>query len=256
MPELDGLPGLQEQVTPDPIHLHMILDVSPSMRTRWKQTISGLNEYFDSLRKDQSDNDQPYVVTMTTFSADIHTPYKAVDLDHIPTFTEKNLSPFGWGTALYDAVGPAIKAIDTQNPVLVVIITDGEENSSHTWDESRLAKLMDERQKLGNYTYAYLGIAKEAWGNTAKMGTAVVGSMRNMTAQDYARGDTYRDVSHLTATYSAGMRSNSVARARGSSVSMSVSNFFEQPPVVEVENADGVVVTAPTSAPTTDAEGD
>lgn len=228
MSEQDGIPGLQEQVTPEPIHLLMILDVSPSMHYRWGQTLSGLNEYFDGLRADQKANDQPYVVTLTTFSADINTPFEAVDLDVIPKFTEKNLSPHGYGTALYDACGPAIEKLTYQGPNLVVIVTDGEENSSRKWDESRLAKLIDERSKLGNYTFAYLGVAKEAWGNAAKMGTAVSRSSLNMQAADYGAA-TYKNLADLTATYSSNMRGATMMRRAGNSnVSMSVNSLFDQ----------------------------
>jgi len=234
MPEQDGFPGLQEPFTPKPIHLHLILDVSPSMRKRWDQTLSGLNEYFDSLRQDQKTNDQPYVVTVTTFSADSHTPFEGVELDTIPTFTEKNLSPHGWGTALYDACGPTIEKINTDDPVLVMIVTDGEENSSRKWDETRLSKLMEERSKLGNYTYAYLGVAKEAWGNAAKMGAAVTRSASNMSAQDYGAG-TYHDLAGQTVMYSRSMRNNSVLKSAGQNVSMSVDNFFDQTEPEEVQ---------------------
>lgn len=237
----DGLPGLQEAFVPRPIHLHMILDVSPSMQNRWDQTLSGLNEYFDSLRKDQAANDQPYKVTMTTFSSDVETPYTEVELDAIPTFSFKNLQPHGYGTALYDAIGPTLQAINTNDPVLVVIVTDGEENSSRKWDDGRLAKLMDERQALGNYTYAYLGVAKEAWGNAAKMGSTLMRSMNNVATEDYDKslyaGST-RSLSAMTCSYSATMRSAS----HSPGAALNVAEFFDQPEV-EAEDA-GVIVTS------------
>lgn len=228
MPITDGIPGLQEPYVPPVINLHLILDVSPSMKKRWPQTISGLNEYFDSIRKDQADNDQPYKVTLTTFSQDVKVPYDRVELDSIPTFTEKNLSPHGWGTALYDAVGTTIESINTTEPVLVVILTDGEENQSQTWDSDRVAKLMDGRQKLGNYTYAYLGISKEAWGNATKMGNALKHSVSNIAAEKYT-GATLSTcdggLANRTISYSSVMRS-----ARKNGTLLNVSKFFEDTP--------------------------
>lgn len=239
----DGFPGLHEPFVPKTIHLHLILDVSPSMHSRWTQTISGLNEYLDSLRADQKEENQPYKVTMTTFSAEVDKVYDEVELDVIPKFTEKNLQPHGWGTALYEAVGPTVQAIDTTDPVLVVIITDGEENSSKQWDESRVEKLLDERQKLGNYTYAYLGVAKEAWGNTAKVHSFAASNM-NLTADQYAKGATFSaqadGLGGLTRSYSATMRSNSM---RG--MSMNVSNFYS-PSTTDAPDADAVPVSTTT----------
>lgn len=229
-----------------PIHLHLILDVSPSMRGRWTQTLSGLNEYLDSLRADQKDNNQDYKVSMTTFSADITHLHKDVELDTLPTFTRDNLSPEGNGTALYDAIGPEIEAISTTEPILVLIITDGEENSSIEWDKAKLATLMDARAKLGNYTYAYLGVAKEAWGNATKMGKTVAASSSNISAEKYGAG-TYASLAGLTRSYSANMR---VANASGHA--MSVSNFFSSE-----ENSSAVQpVPLSTTTPNATPDGD
>lgn len=241
---IDGVPGLLAVPT---IHLHLILDVSPSMRTRWPQTISGLNEYMDAIRKDQSDNDQPYRVTMTTFSADVETPYNNVELDSIPKFTNENLQPHGWGTALYDAIGPTVQAIDTTEAVLVVIITDGEENSSQNWDSDKLTKLMDERQARGNYTYAYLGVSKEAWGNAAKIGSTVTRSMSNITADAYNTGTytgTEKSLGTRTVAYSAMMRSNSAMGA-----ALNVNNFFEDDIPTQTNDVLTTLINSATSSP-------
>lgn len=231
-PNEEGFPGLQEELDPLPIHLYIILDVSPSMRTRWTQTISGLNEYLDGLRQDQKENDQPYKVSMIHFSADVEAVYNEVELDTLPTFTTKNLQPHGSGTALYDAIGPTVKAINTTEPTLIVIITDGEENSSTKWDESKVNTLLDERKKLGNYTYAYLGVAKEAWGNAVKV-QAFGASACNLTANEYNAGQTFNSallgtmqggLVGATRSYSANMRS-----ARLTKSALNVVNFYNQP---------------------------
>lgn len=226
----DDIRGLHEAFVPVTIHLHLILDVSPSMKTRWSQTISGLNEYLDSLRKDQADNDQPYKVTITTFSATVKKIYDEVELDNIPTFTEVNFQPSGYGTALYDAVGKTVTDIKEDGPVLIVILTDGEENSSAKWNETKVSTLLDERQKLGNYTYAYLGVAKEGWGNAATMGNAIKGSSRNTTAGAYG-ASTYtlgaNSLASRTCSFSSVMRSNTAAGGPAGGAPMSVSQFFD-----------------------------
>lgn len=205
------------------IHLHLILDTSPSMDPRWPQTISGLNEYFDTLRKDQSTNGQPYKVTLTGFSKYVRIIYDNVELDSIPRFTEENLVPHGYGTALWDAVGSTVTKINTTDPVLVVVVTDGEENSSSEWNNQNVSTLMDEREKLGNYTYAYLGIAKEAWGNATSMGKGMHRNSQNRVASDYG-ASTYAAASTGTVSYSASMRS---LRSSGAPITaMNVSNFW------------------------------
>lgn len=222
----DGIPGLQEPIVPKPIHLYLILDVSPSMATRWAQTISGLNEYMASLRKDQEDNNQPYNVTMTTFSADVETRYDGVELDAIPTFTEKNMQRHGWGTALYDAVGQVVPKINTTDPVLVVVITDGEDNQSRSWHENSISQLLDERQKLGNYTYAYLGVSKEAWGQAAKINN-FRSSNNNVTEASFrsAFSSDSAGLAGATQRYAVSMR-----KSQATGTSMNVSNFYADAP--------------------------
>lgn len=204
------------------IHLTLILDGSPSMINRWPQTISGLNEYFATLRADQADNSQAYKVTMIQFSNTSETLYDNVELDSIPTFTARNLRPNGHGTALWNAVGDAVTKIETTEPVLVVVLTDGEENASHRWNELTVPVLMDTREKLGNYTYAYLGVTKEAWGNASNMGAGMHRNANNTVATSYG-ASTYTGLAGATVKYASSMRS---MRASGQAA-CSVQSFWD-----------------------------
>lgn len=168
--------------TPSTIHVHVILDISTSMCNRWPQTISGLNEYIEALRTDPN----PCKVTITKFGVEneIEDLYTEANLDDIKKFDAKTFYPNGRGTALWGAVGLSLKKIDTTEPVLFVVITDGEDNSSHAYGSEAVNKLVEERQKLGNYTFAYLGVDKAAWGQEAKV-AAFAGSNQTMAAMDY-----------------------------------------------------------------------
>lgn len=261
MAHADGFPGLQEPFVAPTINLLMILDVSPSMEDRWPQTISGLNEYFASLRKDQKDNEQDYKVTIVTFSNRVETIYDGVVLDKIPTFTEKNLSPYGSGTALYKAIVETLTPVNETGPVLVVIVTDGEDNSSTRDHQDTALKLIDDRQKLGNYTYAYLGVAKEAWGTTARVSAFRGASSNNVSADAnlmslYAASDS-KSLTGSTLRYSRAMRSASMTNhsAGAPVVSMNVSKFFddtegdvtsdESSPACATSNATGDIASQP-----------
>lgn len=218
------------------IHLHIILDISPSMAARWSQTIGGLNEYIAGLRNDEA----KYLVTITQFGLEheVQDLYTDADLDSVSKFDEKNFQPNGHGTALWGAVGKSLTKINTNDPVLFVVITDGEENSSATFTSADVNKLIEDRQKLGNYTFAYLGVAKEAWGNEAKV-RAFAASSQNMTAQDYDIG-TYRSLTTLTSSYSCNMIKNASVGA-----AMNVQNFFS--PTHTADETDEDVVQSTTS---------
>lgn len=203
------------------INLHVILDYSTSMTSRWKQTVSGLNEYFGSLRQDEN----PYKVSMYTFglSNELVVRYSEASLDQIEKFSEITLYPNGRGTALWSAVANVLKPINTKEPVLVVIITDGDDNSSINDDEKLANELIDSRTKAGNYTFAYLGVAKEAWGNAFRNAVLQQSSMNLQEAQ-YDIG-TFKSLAGCTRSYSHTMTSNSSLNG----AQMSVSCFFTQP---------------------------
>jgi len=186
------------------IHLHLLIDVSTSMISRWSQTISGLNEYIDALRQDPN----PYKLTITEFGLEneVVDLYTDADLDQVQKFDHVSFYPHGRGTALWSAVGLTLSKVQTGGPVLFVVITDGEDNSSHQYGSDTVNTLIEERKKLGNYTFAYLGVAKEAWGQEAKV-RAFAASSQVMTQDAYGI-DTYKGLAACTRSYSATMTSN------------------------------------------------
>ncbi len=207
----------EAEIVPATVHLHVVLDISTSMKARWPQTISGLNEYIDSLRQDPN----PCKVTITKFGQEyeVQDLYTDAGLDDIKKFDAKAFYPNGQGTALWGAVGLSLKKINTTEPVLFVVITDGEENCSHTYTSESVNKLIEERQKLGNYTFAYLGVDKAAWGQEAQV-HAFAASSHNVAAHDYG-ASTYHTLSTSTAGYRSTMAHNSM---RG--MAMNVSSLF------------------------------
>lgn len=248
------------------IHIHILLDISTSMCSRWSQTISGLNEYIDSLRAQEQNK---YKVTLTKFGIEreVTDIYSDVELDSIAKFDGKKFYPDGSGTALWGALGIALKKIDTTEPVLFVTITDGEENSSQTYTSESVNKLIEEKTKLGNYTFAYMGVDKAAWGQEAKV-TAFAGSNRNMTAQAFVANATAgtlfgRDrIGHTTPdgsiSYESGLSAltsnyaHTITRNMQSGGNASVHNFFDEEALEAAVQAG--TVTVPTTMVAEDEE--
>jgi len=143
------------------------LDESGSMSSCWDATINGFNEYRKSLRKQEGKT----TLTLTKFSAGgganfrvVHAsqPIKAVTKLDKTTYT-----PHG-GTPLYDAIGHTItemdahlKTLDEQPSVIIVIQTDGFENSSREYTREGIAKLIKRREKKG-WKFIYLGADQDA----------------------------------------------------------------------------------------------
>jgi hypothetical protein len=59
-------------------------------------------------------------------------------------------------TALYDAIGSTIEWFRYESHVLLVIITDGQENASTKYNKTQIMASLDEKKKYRDWTYVYL----------------------------------------------------------------------------------------------------
>lgn len=118
----------------------VILDESGSMYSIRQQAVAGLNDTVGSIRSAQERfPEQKHRLSMVTFSSrhdgnDVRYIFDDVPVAEIGTVDMEQYVPDG-GTPLYDAMGTALARLETQcgkdDMVLVTIITDGMENSSH-----------------------------------------------------------------------------------------------------------------------------
>ena len=202
-----------------------IQDRSGSMSSVWEETLSGFKSYVKDMQKDQQkDNEVEYLFSLTTFDTQIETPYQGVAIAKVDGDELKKHGPRG-STALYDAVGKTLQAVDddkslTFDKAIVVIVTDGEENSSREWSKTALHAAIDERIKRGNWTFTYLGTQPETWSDASSLGVGVGASAiynaQNARAtystiasasMDMARSAAPQSVSFLHDNTSKGMRS-------------------------------------------------
>ena len=158
----------------------MILDKSSSMQGVRKETISGLNEQLQSMKKAEEDcKEQEQRICLVNFSSGVEITEswnKAVS--DIQEFSNKNYDPNGM-TALYDAIGMGIDKLKTEIKdelaertanVIVTIFTDGEENSSHKYNGSQVKKLIDEVKETGQWTVAFIGCGDNVFNVAASLG--------------------------------------------------------------------------------------
>lgn len=192
--------------------IHFILDKSGSMDSIKKATISGFNEYLQSLKKSK----EKINFSLTLFdSISIDTPYINVSVKQVETLSSKTYRPNG-GTPLYDAVVESVEALhekvkEQDIAIVVAIMTDGEENSSKTHDEKCMRDLVEKLQSKGNWTFTYMGANQDAWGNAAKMGISR-GNTMDWSADDEGSKDAFKRYALSSANYVA-MASNAPSDA-------------------------------------------
>jgi len=152
-------------------HILFIFDQSGSMAMRREATVSGFNEYVRDLKQDENLEDAR--MTLTTFNTEFQDVFYDVPLADVPEL--EGYRPEGL-TALYDAVGHVLNhtkgQIKKKHRALVVIMTDGEENSSEEFTRDKIFKLIKKYEDKGNYTFVFLGCDQDVWAEGNKIGMA------------------------------------------------------------------------------------
>ncbi len=148
-----------------------VLDETGSMLDVWESTISGFNEYVNTLRNNPEAKAIRF--TLTTFNSERTTVlYNNKKLKNVVPLTTKTYSPHGL-TPLYDAIATTIRAIensmDDGDSVLVVIQTVGMENYSKEYTREAILGLIEEKQSKG-WTFAFLGADIDAFSASAALG--------------------------------------------------------------------------------------
>lgn len=99
-------------------------------------------------------------------------------LDQVPEMNGQVYWPSG-NTALYDAVSESIRfaevTVQAGERVLVLIMTDGEENSSKKATATEIKNLIQSHEALGNWTFAYIGQNPEAWAKKVSLSSSNTG---------------------------------------------------------------------------------
>jgi hypothetical protein len=144
-------------------HLAVVLDRSGSMVSIKDDMENGLNELF----REQAKLPGVCLVDLAKFD----TVYE-VDFEDTPVADAKAvLQPRG-GTALLDAIGKTVthlgeklaSEVEHKRPgkVIVVVVTDGYENSSVEWTRTAVKDLVTQQQDQWNWEFIFLGANMDA----------------------------------------------------------------------------------------------
>lgn len=145
-------------------HIAVILDRSGSMSSMRNEIIGGFNAFLEEQKK------VPGQATMTLvqFDHDIDRLATFKPLAEIEPLSEKTYEPRGC-TKLYDAIGltcttvkdEVAKAASKPDKVLIVILTDGQENSSQEYTTEQIQSLVEAQQKAG-WEFSFIGANQDA----------------------------------------------------------------------------------------------
>jgi len=169
-------------------HYLLVLDRSGSMSSCWNSTISGLNEQLGTIRHlEEKYPEQRYFVSLVVFDTEIDTIMENKPISEVKDFDGTEFSPRG-ATALHDAIGVGIsnlksylskkdKNSDSISTALVVIMTDGEENSSREHNATSIKEIIGELEKGGAWTFSYMGANQDAVLTASRFGISAGNSI-------------------------------------------------------------------------------
>jgi uncharacterized protein with von Willebrand factor type A (vWA) domain len=117
------------------VHSYILLDRTGSMEPIWSEALSSVNAYADGLATLDGGPRVDADITLAVFDAQDGFQFdvlrSGVDAERWRAVTSKEVSPRGM-TPLYDAIGRIVTLAEKDRPekAVIVIMTDGEENSS------------------------------------------------------------------------------------------------------------------------------
>ena len=181
----------------------VIIDESGSMQSVQDATIAGFNEFVQGQRA-AKDVGQAYLTLIKFDAPHIKTVYKNLHINNVPDLDRSSYQPNG-GTNLLDAVGEAIYQVNgvlgeveqSERPgVLIVIMTDGYENSSMRYTNDKIKTLVAAAEHA-DWTFMFLGANIDSFAAGSQFG------MNAMNTVNYDINDTGGTYSRLATSTTA-----------------------------------------------------
>jgi Mg-chelatase subunit ChlD len=184
-------------------HYLLIVDASSSMSPLTKSTISGVNEQIDSIKQLEKEHpNQSYYMSFIHFNNVVTVEYTDRSASALENISEKNYNCNGM-TALLDAIGVGVRDLNQKisdkvssglATAVVVIITDGEENSSIEFDGKKIKSMIEELQETKNWTFTFVGANIDSI-STAKNYGINVNNVMQFSADEISNKKVYRSMS-------------------------------------------------------------
>lgn len=154
----------------EPLQIIYIIDESGSMAPNRNTVISAFNEYIENMKENPNPNIN---LSLITFEVSSNERIKFRFSSPIKDTHSIDLSDYqpGGGTNLYDAIMGGINSAKSKVDTVVVIHTDGEENSSITYKKEDVIKAIKEKTDAG-WVFIYIGAGQEAWSGAGALGIA------------------------------------------------------------------------------------
>lgn len=190
-------------------HIAIILDRTGSMDLIRDDTIGGFNTFLKAQKA------EPGLATLTLVQFDSQDTYEIIHrfkpIADVPELSRETFVPRA-NTPLLDAIGRGINDLEksladlaeSERPsrVVMVIITDGQENASREFRKDHIEKMIKEKQEKSAWQFVFLSADLDAIGDALRSGmpaSAVMSYDTNARAVGAAWTSLSRSVSEYRA---------------------------------------------------------
>ncbi|MBK7967347.1 MAG: VWA domain-containing protein [Bacteroidetes bacterium] len=181
---------------------HLLLDMSGSMASARQVTLESVNSQMMAIRKTQESHpEQEIKVSFYTFNSTIYPVFQGLQPHQLPQLNTSQYSPDGC-TALLDAIGLSITQIENSiqatDDVVIVIITDGEENASQGYNFKQIADKIAMLKKSERWVFSFLGAEIDAWQIAQQL------NINREEVRNYSKENTkgtFEEINHLMEEY-------------------------------------------------------
>ena len=140
-----------------------VIDESGSMQGTESDVVGGFNHFIEEQKKAEFGK---ITFSLYNFNSQWSRVVNDLPIDEIRPLTSDDYTPGGL-TALYDTIGNAIVDIQNQthytdpahqaSMVIMVVITDGQENASVEYDSRKVKEMIGELEQSKNWQFICLG---------------------------------------------------------------------------------------------------
>lgn len=187
------------------VSVNVVLDRSGSMGPLTNDTIGGFNTFLAEQKEQPGDA----VLTLCTFNTDYKLVYDFEPLAKVKKLTKSSYRPLG-GTALLDALGTTINSVgaklsamneaDRPSKVIVLVITDGEENASKEFTKEQVKEMVKHQQDVYSWQFLYIGANVDSISEATTLGFSQAASL-SYNATSEGTEVLYKSLSRGMSTY-------------------------------------------------------
>lgn len=186
-------------------YIYAVLDKSGSMSQILDDSIGGFNHFLNEQKALPNECE----MSIKLFNQSCSTIVEHTDLQKVQPLTRETYSVDGM-TALYDAIGSSIDELsaylsklneeDRPNKVLIVILTDGQENSSKEYTSSKVSDMIKVQREGYNWEFIFLAANQDAL-SVADSINISKGNSLNFNFSASGANNAYASLSSVTRKY-------------------------------------------------------